>query len=169
MLEIINNLKPFFEDCYRRISVREYARLTKVSPPTASKLLYCYNKEGLLIMEKVRNYVFFYVNKKSKMFIDLSRIYWSFRLKDTVDFLNKKLFLPVLVLFGSVAKAELKKDSDIDLAVFAHKKDIILQSFEKKLKRKIQIHWFKSMRNIKNKELANNIANGYLLAGKLKL
>ena len=35
MLNIINNLRPFIEDCYRRISVREYSRLLKVSPPTA--------------------------------------------------------------------------------------------------------------------------------------
>ena len=48
MLEIINNLAPFFEDCYRRISVREYSKIIKVSPPTASKILMEYYKEGLL-------------------------------------------------------------------------------------------------------------------------
>ena len=52
MLKIINNLKPFFEDCYRRINIREYSRLMKISPPTASKLLYKFNKEGLLLIEK---------------------------------------------------------------------------------------------------------------------
>ncbi len=29
MLNILNNLEPFIEDCYRRFSVREYAKLIK--------------------------------------------------------------------------------------------------------------------------------------------
>ena len=56
MLNIINNLKPFFEDCYGRINVREYARIIKISPPTASKILLELNKEGLLLMENDKNY-----------------------------------------------------------------------------------------------------------------
>jgi len=44
-----------------------------------------------------------------------------------------------------------------------------LQKFEKKLRRGIQTFWFKSLIDIKNKELANNIINGYLLNGKLSL
>ena len=61
MLNIINNLRPFIEDCYRRINVREYARLTKISPPTASKILSEFNQEGLLSIEKDRNYIFCYL------------------------------------------------------------------------------------------------------------
>ena len=33
MLEIINNLEPFIEDCYSEIGVREYSRMMKISPP----------------------------------------------------------------------------------------------------------------------------------------
>ena len=57
MLTIFNNLKPFFEDNYRRISVREYARIIKISPPSASKLLNNLEKEGLLTKEK-KNYTY---------------------------------------------------------------------------------------------------------------
>jgi hypothetical protein len=32
MLNIIDNLRPFIEDNYRLINVREYARTQKVSP-----------------------------------------------------------------------------------------------------------------------------------------
>jgi len=48
MLKIINNLKPFIEDNYREINVREYARLNKISPPTASKLLNYYKTQEIL-------------------------------------------------------------------------------------------------------------------------
>src|SRR3989344_518715 len=161
MLEIINNLKPFFEDCYRRIGVREYSRIARISPPTASKTLNKYYKEDLLRMEKDRNYLFFYANRENKAFIDLSRIYWAFQIKHLIDFLYETLVSPTVILFGSLSKGETKKDSDIDLAVFAHKKKLNLQIFENKLNRKIQLFWFKSIYDIKEKELANNVMNGY--------
>lgn len=169
MLNIINNLKPFFEDCYAKINVREYSRIAKISPPTASKTLFELNKEGLLIMEKDRNYIFFYANKNNKTFIDLSRIYWRFKLNELTNLLNKHFTSPSIILFGSLSKAETKADSDIDLCIIGHKKEINLKDFEDKLKRKIQLFFFPSIENIKNKELANNIINGCLIEGRLKL
>jgi len=169
MLKIINSLEPFFEDCYRRINVREYAKIIHISPPTASKTLDLYHHEGLLSKERFRNYIMFYANKDNKQFTDLSRMYWDIKLKELVDFMEKKLTSPTIILFGSLSKAEAKQDSDIDLAVFAHKKDLKIGIFEKELKRKIEIFWFNSLKNIKSKELANNIINGYILKGHLQL
>jgi len=169
MLKIINDLKPFFNDCYRRINVREYAKLMQISPPTASKILAYYNAENLLLKGKYKNYLLFHANKDSKIFIDLSRMYWDYRLKDLAAFMEKKLTSPTIILFGSLSKAESKSDSDVDLAVFAHKKDLNIESLEKKIKRKIQIFWFKSLRDIKSLEIANNIINGYILRGKASL
>ncbi len=168
MLNIINDLRPFFEDCYRRINVREYARIMKISPPTASKTLEGFAKEGLLLMEKDRNYIFYYANKENKIFVDLSRIYWRYRLSELTNYLRKTLTSPTIVLFGSLSKAEAKIDSDVDLAVFSPKPDLKSLDFEKKLKRKIQIFWFSSFEDVDNKDLANNIANGFLLEGRLK-
>jgi len=169
MLNIINNLKPFFEDCYRRINVREYSRIIKISPPTSSKILLDYSKKGLLLKEKDKNYIYYYANKKSKDFIDLSRIYWRNKFSEILDYLNKNLLAPTIILFGSLAKAETKIDSDIDLCIIAHKKEIKIAKLEKKLKRNIQIFFFDSIKNIKNKELSNNIINGYVLNGRIKL
>lgn len=169
MLEIINNLAPFFEDCYRRISVREYAKIIKVSPPTASKLLKKYNKKGLLKKEKDRNYLFFFADKNSELFVDLSRIYWRKKLNKTINKIKNQVNNPVIILFGSLSKAEVKRDSDVDIAVFGEKKKINLNKVEKKIGREIQLFQFKSPKNIKNKELMNNILNGYILSGKIRL
>lgn len=169
MLKIINDLKPFFEDCYKRINVREYAKITKISPPTASKILAYYNSKNLLLKENYRNNLLFHANKDSKDLIDLSRIYWGNKLKELVAYLEKNLTSPTIVMFGSLSKAEVKEDSDIDIAIFSSKKDLDLTSIEKKLKRKIQTYWFNPIYEIKNKELANNIINGYVLKGKLSL
>jgi len=169
MLNIINNLGVFFEDCYRRINVREYSRISNVSPPTASKILFELNKEGLLNVERDRNYIFFYANRESKDFIDLSRMYWRGKLEELMEHLNKELIGSTIVLFGSLAKAEVKDDSDVDIVVFSEKKDLDLSKIERKLKRNIQLFWFDSIGAVKNKELVNNILNGYVLNGRLKI
>ena len=169
MLKIINNLRVFFEDCYRRVNVREYAKIALISPPTASKLLASYKAEGLLLEEKYRNYIFYYANRENPVFKDLSRIYWRHALRELLDFLGKRLTMPAIMLFGSLAKAEVKQDSDIDLAVFALQKEIDTSEFERKLGRKVQLFWFTSLKDIKSKELANNIINGYTLKGRVVL
>lgn len=169
MLNIINNLSPFFEDCYRRINVREYSRLMKISPPTASKLLFEYSKRGILMISKDKNYIYYYANKDSRDFIDISRIYWRNKLSEILDYLNRQLLSPTIILFGSLSKAEVKIDSDIDLCIIANKKEVSLNKFEKKLKRRIQTFFFNSIKDINNPELRNNIINGYVLQGRIKL
>jgi len=165
MLKIINELKPFFEDNYRMIHVREYAKMQKISPPTASKVLDTLCRENLLKKEIDRQYYFYFANKDSGVFRDLQRIYWKIKLQPLLREISKQSIDSVVVLFGSIAKAEAKSDSDIDLAIFTpSNKDVDVKSFEKKLKRKIQIFVFKKLENAP-KELKNNILNGYILEG----
>ena len=66
MLEIVNNLEPFFEDCYRIVSVREYARLIKKSPPTASKLLKGFAQEGYLHKRPERGHLLFSLDQTNE-------------------------------------------------------------------------------------------------------
>ncbi len=168
MLDIFNNLKPFMEDNYRRISVREYARLQKISPPSASKFLKAMADEGLLRSEEERRHLYFYADRENNVFISLQRAYYLIILKESglLEHIEKELVSPTILLFGSLAKAEAKADSDIDLAVFTeseHRLD--LQEFEKKLRRKIQVFTFRKKEDVKNKMLLNNILNGFMVAG----
>ena len=167
LLQHLSYLKlPFFRDNYRRINVREYARIRKISPPSASELLNRLKKEDLLVREKERNYIYYSADKESKMFIELSRVYWGMQLKGLIEHIEKQLINPLIILFGSFSKAEVKHDSDIDLAIFSvSNKKISLGRFEKLLKRKLQLFMFKSRKEIKNKELFNNILNGYIISG----
>lgn len=170
MLEIINTLEPFFEDCYRRINVREYARIMKISPPTASKVLESYKKEGLLKKEEDKQYFYYFANKENWVFIYLSRIYWRFKIENIglIKQFEKELLNPVVILFGSLSKAEVRPDSDIDLAIFtaSSKENLNLKIFENKLKRKIQLFVFKDKNQVRNPELLNNILNGCFIGGE---
>jgi len=168
MLEIIDSLKLFFEDSYRRINVREYARLQKISPPTASKTLERLHKEKLLKKEIDKQYIYYSANPESDLFVDFSRIYWKLQFEKAgmLKFLERELLNPVLILFGSLSKAEVKKDSDIDLAVFTPtKKELDLKKYERLLNRKIHLLMFSKRENVTNLNLLNNISNGYLMSG----
>jgi len=169
MLKIINNLYPFIEDCYNEIGVREYSRLIKITPPTASKLLKGFELEGLLKKRIDRGYLLFRANRENFTLKDLSKIYWKQKLKGVIEYINSQLYNPSIILFGSLTKLETKKDSDIDLAVFTNiNKNINLEKFEKSFKRKIQLFKFKSISNINSKELKMNILNSYIIQGVIK-
>jgi len=66
------------------------------------------------------------------------------------------------------SKAEAKLDSDVDIVVLTKAKSTHLEKFEKQIKRKIQLFWFNSLKEIKDSELKNNILNGYILSGRLR-
>jgi predicted nucleotidyltransferase len=161
MLKILNELAPFIEDCYKELGVREYAKLTKISPPTASSILKAYMKEGLLKQRKERTYLLFRTNKSSEIMKDLSRIYWRIKLDELFIYLDEKFHSPEIFLFGSLAKLETKSDSDIDIALITKiRQKIDFDEFTKKFKREIQLFEFDSIEKIP-KNLKSNIIGGY--------
>jgi predicted nucleotidyltransferase len=167
MLKLFNNLAPFFEDNYRRINVREYAKLLHVSPPTASKLLEQYLNEELLIREKDRIYLYYSANKDSPILARLSHIYWLQRLNDLQIHLERTLVDPTIILFGSLSKCEAKQDSDIDLAIIsATSKSPDLGAYEKQLKRKIHLIRYDNWESVP-KNIFKNIINGVVMSGRL--
>lgn len=170
MLKIFNDLEPFFRDNYRRINVREYARLKGITPPTASKLLGELQKDYLLKKEAEKNYIYYSANRDNAVFVSLSRGYWHAKLVESgvITYLEKELLDPLVVLFGSFSKGEIKHDSDIDLAVFSisPKKTLRhIDDFGRKIRRKIHIFTFKGEDEVKSKELLNNIRNGLVICG----
>jgi predicted nucleotidyltransferase len=160
MLELLNRLKPFFEDTHREYSVREYGRLCKMSPPTASTLLKKAEKTGLLISRKQGIYIYFRANRESSFFRDISKAYWRLTLKSLLENFSKDFLFKKPVLFGSIAKVENTSDSDIDLFLDIDKKNINLNEVEKIIKRKLQIHFKDSL---KNENLKKNIEKGVVI------
>lgn len=167
MLKIFNDLELFFEDNYNQIHVREYAKLIKISPPTASKILEQYVVEGLLKKEIDKQHHLYSANKESELFKSLQQIYWKIKLKSFSKHVEEQIINPTIILFGSSNKAEMKKTSDLDIAIISFsKKQLKINQFEKKLKRKIQIFQFENIKKIP-KDLRKNILNGYKLLGTI--
>jgi len=167
------NLSVFLEDPQREVAVREFARICHVAPATASAHLHRLAKEGILQKRQERNLSLFRGNegdaayKRTKIFENFRRIQNS----GLLDTINAQLQHPLAVfLFGSYAKAENRKGSDIDLFVLTRtKKTLDLKKFEGLLGSPIQLFVYTpiEVEDIKktNPHLINNIINGIRLSG----
>lgn len=172
----MNTLAPFLEEPNRKFHLREYARVLKVSPATAAKYMDALLRRGLLTRSNGKLYHQFSGNvenpafRQHKVFFTITRIIDS----GLLEFFDSELAFPTVVLFGSCAKGEDIKGSDLDLFVLTNTvKELDLRGFENKLKRPIQL-FVKGDKDFKeavvdSPELMNNIINGIRLSGFLKV
>ena len=166
---IKSKIKEYFAlNPTKRLRVREMEREIKIPLPSAIRYSDELVKEGYLKIVKVSNVTFYSADRSSECFIlekklfNIKKIYES----GLIEFLKEKYGNPNIVLFGSYSKGEDAEDSDIDIFLETGlKKEINLNEYEKKLKRKIQLFVYKSIREVKNNDLANNIINGVILNG----
>lgn len=170
MLKILNNLDIFFEDTTRQVSIREFARIKKISPATAGKILREYKKNGIVCENRDRNYIFFRANSSLQKFTWLSRIYWINKLEEILDEIDKFYNFPTIFLFGSINKGENNLKSDIDLFIITNKKEefIIPSKIKNKIKREIQIFTAGNKDEVKNKNLLKNMLNGTKIRGEIE-
>ena len=156
----------FFINPTAKLRVREIEKLLKL--PLPSVIRYCQELqiEGILTIIKTGTVVFYTGDRASNDFLLEKKLYniKSLYQSGLIEFLKIELSNPAVILFGSYSKGEDTEESDIDLYIETpSKKKINTEKFEKKLKRKIQIFRHKSIYEIKNLHLSNNIINGFIL------
>lgn len=156
----------FFVNPSAKHRVREIERILRV--PLPSVIRYCreLEKEGVLSTIKTGDVILYASDWDSERY-HLEKKLYNLRviyLSGIIEYLKQELSNPPIILFGSFAKGEDTEESDIDLYVETHsKRDINLEKFEKLLRRKIQLFRNKSLNEISNHHLANNIINGITL------
>lgn len=173
-----NTIKILFMDYPEKIfHIREIAKRISVNPMTARKYLTELKEEEFVIEVpsklKVKDYKLNIENdfaRLEKMFYNIKKIFSS----GLIDFLNKELAYPGIILFGSMAKGEDNSDSDIDLFVYSEtKKELEFGTYEKKLKKNIQLFLMNrkefERNKEKNKNLINNILNGIKISGFIEV
>ena len=162
----------FFTNPTTKLRVRQIERSVKVPLPSVIRYTTELEKGGILKSTAIANVKFYSADRISKTFLiekKFSNIKMLF-LSGLMDFLVKELSNPLIIVFGSYAKGEDVENSDIDLYVETSvKNEIMLDKFEKKMQRRIQIFKYKKIQDIKNKDLANNIINGIILNGFLEV
>jgi predicted nucleotidyltransferase len=121
-----------------------------------------------IVMRNSRAFPHYQANLNNNIYTTTKKIY---NLKtiyehNVIETLQKELFYEALVLFGSYAKGEDTEHSDIDIYVQAKEKTIDTQLLEKKLQRKVQLHFAKHINKLPP-QLQQNIINGIVLDGFL--
>jgi predicted nucleotidyltransferase len=121
-------LSLFMDSPYEKYYLREAARLLNMSPMTVKRSLDFLLKNKLVVKEVSKNRILYSANMQNPAFrhIKISRSLSMLLQKDVVEFIKKKVpGVSAIILYGSYAKGEETRDSDVDMLVLAPvKKDI---------------------------------------------
>jgi predicted nucleotidyltransferase len=168
----IRILRLFFEGPNERLHLREVARRVGLSATGAMKILRRLEKEGLLEKERAAVTVVYrgnYDNEKFKALkraLNLYSLNSSGLVSELVDFFKVP---ECIVLFGSYAKGEDTRESDIDIAVLTGMKEYPqLDVYENNLKKKISLHLIDNIKN-EEKDFINTLVNGIVIYGYLEV
>jgi len=162
----------FLQNPTARLRVRGIERATGLPLPSVIRYTKELEKEGILKTITTGGVVFYGADRTNKHFLLEKRLFNIRQIYEAglVDYLKQELSNPPIVLFGSYANGEDTEDSDVDLYIETpSQKRINLEMFETKLQRRIQVFRHKTIREIRNVHLANNIVNGITLNNYLEV
>lgn len=152
---------------------RALAKHLNVSPTAVSNALKVLEKEELVKVKKDK--------ESGRLSISLNkdnpRVFFMKRIENLrmiyesglADYLSEKFPGSAIILFGSYSFGEDTIESDIDIAIIgSREKDIDVERFSRLLERKIPLNFYDNFNEI-NKNLRENILNGIVLSGGVKL
>lgn len=163
-------LLEFFDSPRKDFQMREVSRRTKIAQPSVINHLKALAKEKLIVKEKKGIYPAFKANRDNELF----RLYKKLNIiqriysNGLIDYIYDSCMPDVIILFGSAAKGEDIEESDIDLFVQAKEKKLVLSKYEKTLNRSIVLFFEENFSRLSS-ELKNNILNGTVLRGYIKV
>ncbi len=163
-------LQEFFDFPRKDFHIREISRRVNITQPSVINHLRELTNEKLIIREKKGIYPTFRANldneifkiyKKSNLFLRIHQV-------GLIDYIYDFCLPDSIILFGSASKGEDLEGSDIDVFVQAPEKKLKLEKYEKLLNRKINLFFKERFSKLSN-ELKNNILNGIVIRGYIKV
>ncbi|MEK6913108.1 MAG: nucleotidyltransferase domain-containing protein [Nanoarchaeota archaeon] len=150
--------------------MREISRNTKLAQPSIMNHLKALVKEGLILREEKGIYPAYVANRENEFFKEYKKADLILKMKQIklIDYIYDSCLPNAVILFGSSSKGEDTEESDIDLFVQSPEKKLNLEKYEKILKRKISLFFEEDFSRL-SKELKNNILNGVIIKGYLKV
>ena len=150
--------------------MREISRITKISQPSVINYLKELVREEMLIKEKNGIYPTFRANRENEMFRIYKKVDLLLRINQAglINYIQDSCMPDAIILFGSSSRGEDIEESDIDLFIQAPEKKLNLEKYENRLKRKITLFFEENFSRLSN-ELKNNVLNGIILKGYIKV
>lgn len=130
---------------YEKYYLREAARRLKISPMTLKRSLDFLLKNNLILKEKSKNQILYSPNIQNPAFrhIKISRSLSVLMQKGIVEFIKEKVpGVSSIILYGSYAKGEETKDSDMDILIIASGKINISGELSSLLRRDANLSLF---------------------------
>ncbi len=170
-------LKIFLESPTSRFQLRELSRESKLSTTAVKSALKNLLSTDIIKTEREKKYLFYRASSENEKFKLFKKFYTikSIIESDLLKFIDKEFYYPeAVILFGSAARGEDIKRSDIDIFILTtKKKEVSVEKFEKKLKKPLKLLIMDKkefeIAKKRNPELINSIANGIALKGHLEL
>ena len=163
-------LELFIDYPNKDFSIRGIARALKLSHATVIKHIINLEKLELIKKKSETLYPTYYANTENDKLKFYKKDYIISKIKASglIEYIKDKTLPSSVVLFGSCAKGVYTEKSDIDIFVEAQEPKLNVSRFEKKLKRSINLLFEKKIMDLST-ELRNNILNGIILYGFIKL
>ncbi|MDD4878340.1 MAG: nucleotidyltransferase domain-containing protein [Candidatus Nanoarchaeia archaeon] len=151
----------------------ELVKESKLTRAVANKWLNRYVKDGFLrrVKEKGKFPYFIsgmdnpiYISRKKLMAIE--QVFKSGLAEHLLSLKDAKS----VILFGSFARGDWHKDSDIDIFIYGKSKGFDKSKYELKLKRQIELHLFENKAELNQVKsgMLKNVLNGYVLKGQMQ-
>ena len=163
-------IEIFLENPNKDFQIRGISRQLKIPKTTVSYHINKLIKKQLIKKQKKGVFPSFRANTENPLYRFHKKQEALRKITESglIDYLEQECTPKTIMLFGSFAKAEYNKKSDIDLFIQAKETKVNLEKFEKKLKHTINIIFEPEIKKLSH-ELLNNIINGIKLSGFLKI
>ncbi|MDI6737398.1 MAG: nucleotidyltransferase domain-containing protein [Nanoarchaeota archaeon] len=164
-------LELFFYNLMGQFHIREIGREAGADTKTVMKYLKKFTKQGLVLRKKKRGgFPYYEANRDSRFYryekshAIMEKLFES----GIIERLETELNPKVMVLYGSMGKGTYHPKSDIDIFVQAKYKLVGLYDIETKLGHKIHLLFEEDLNKL-SKGLLQNIYNGIVISGELKI
>lgn len=170
----INNaykiLELFIQYPSKDFSVRGIARELNLNHATIINYINDLQQLSLIKKKETTLYPTYFANTENEKYKLYKKNWLVFNIISfgVVDFIQKECLPSSIIVFGSGAKATFTDKSDVDIFVEAKEIKLDLTKYEKKLNYKINLLFESNINNLSS-ELRNNIINGVILYGFIKI
>jgi len=163
-------LELFFDFPRKPYLIRELSRKCRLAQTAVRIHIKALQAEWLIKKDNTGLYASYRAFRDNSLFklLKTQNVVLRIHQSGLVQFLEKSLFPGCIILFGSASRGEDTEESDIDLFVQASQTSLDLHKFERTLNRRINILYEPQLEEL-SPELLNNLANGIVLYGYLKV
>ncbi len=150
----------------------ELVKASNLTRSATNKWLKRYVTQGVLKkIQEPGKFPYFTVGASNATYLARKRLYALEKLYSSglIEHLLTLKNAKTIIIFGSIARGDWYKGSDIDLFIFGDADDFDKRHYEKQIGRHIELHEFsskKELESIKN-GLIKNVMNGYVVKGDI--